>query len=233
MCKLKFIISVLFFCASSILIAQENDFEFWISGSYDHSVSKTIDFKIKQEFRLDDNASRLKKSYTTFRLDFDVNSWLRFQANYRFILNRRSNGLYGHRHRVMADLVLSPISKRFGLSNRVRFQSEVRTLNYSEKYGFSPANSLRNTIKVNYRINRMYRPYADLDLRFLLRDARTPYHVGFDRHRVRVGLEITHARKRTIDVYFLQSLHWNIKDPMQRFALGINYAWGGEGRLTD
>lgn len=234
MCKSKLTIFICLFLWPLFAIAQvEDDFGIWISGSYDQSLTKGIDFKIKQEFRLDENASQLKKSYSTFRLDFDLNAWLRFQANYRFILNQKNNGLFGQRHRVMGDLVLYPLTKRLSLSNRVRFQSEVRTIHYNDKYGFAPANSLRNTIKINYRINRIYRPFADFDLRFLLRDARTPYHTGFDRQRVKLGLEMTLARKRTIDFYLMHSLQHNIKKPKQLFVVGMNYSYGGIGRIVE
>lgn len=234
MCKIKHVVLVAIMWVSAIASAQvEDDFGIWISGSYDHSVTKGIDFKIKQEFRLDENASRLKKSYSTFRLDFNLNEWMRFQANYRFILNQKTNGLFGHRHRLMADLVLYPISRRFTLSNRIRFQSEVRTVHYSDKYGFAPANSLRNTVKINYRINRIYRPFADFDFRFLLRDPRTPYYTGFDRHRIKIGVEMTLARKRALDFYFMHSLHHNIKEPKQLFVVGMNFSFGGIGRIVE
>ena len=234
MCKKNLLLFIGILLFPMLLIAQvENDFGIWISGSYDQSITKGINFKVKQEFRLDENATRLKKSYSTFRIDFDLTNWLRFQANYRFILNQKNNGLFGQRHRVMTDVVFYPISRRFSLSNRIRFQSEVRTLHYSDKYGFAPASSLRNTVKINYRINRFYRPFADFDFRFLLRDARTPYYRGFDRQRVKLGVEMTLARKRSLDVYIMHSLHHNIKKPKQLFVVGANFSFGGIGRILE
>src|SRR5690554_454679 len=170
--KLKYGIAVfVLFCASYASGQVSNDFGVWISGSYDQDIVKDIGFKVKQEFRLDENATRLKKSYTTMSVGFEYIDWVHFQLNYRFILNQKSNGLFGQRHRVMGDVIFRPLNGRFSLSNRVRFQSEIRTINYSEKYGFAPATDIRNTIKASYRINRKDRPHASVEYRLLVQHA--------------------------------------------------------------
>ena len=224
---------VIILCASLASGQVTNDFGVWISGSYSKDIVKDLEFKVKQEFRFDENATRLKKSYSTVAVEFEYIDWVHFQLNYRFILNQKSNGLYGQRHRIMGDVIFRPINGRFSLSNRVRFQSEVRTINYSEEYGFSPASNLRNTIKASYRINRKFKPYVHADFRFLLRDARTPYHTGFDRHRVKAGVDITLARKRVLDLYFMTSRHWNVVEPSQVFVAGVSFSFGGSGRMFD
>lgn len=234
MLKIKFGISILLiFCASLASGQLTNDFGVWISGTYSKDIVKNLEFKAKQEFRLDENATRLKKSYSTVAVEFEHIDWVHFQLNYRFILNQKSNGLFGQRHRVMGDVIFRPINGRFSLSNRVRFESEIRTINYSEKYGFAPASNLRNTIKASYRINRKFKPYAYVDFRFLVRDARTPYHTGFDRHRVKAGVDITLARKRGLDLYFMTSRHWNVLEPSQLFVFGASFSFGGFGRMLD
>ena len=232
--KVRFVISiVLLFCASFVSGQVSNDFGVWISGSYSHDIVKDIEFKAKQEFRFDENATRLKKSYSTVAVGFEYIDWIHFQLNYRFILNQKSNGLFGQRHRIMGDVIFIPINGRFSLSNRVRFQSEIRTINYSEQYGFAPASNLRNTIKASYRINRKFKPYGYVDFRFLVRDARTPYYTGFDRHRVKAGVDITLARKRVLDLYLMTSRHWNVVEPSQVFVVGISFAFGSSGRMFD
>src|SRR5690554_5505913 len=225
------ILAAILFGASFTSAQVSDDFGVWISGAYDQDITKDVTFKIKQEFRFDENVSRLKKSYTTARVGFEYIDWVRFQLNYRFILNQKSNGTFGHRHRLMADVVFRPINRRFSLSNRVRFQSEVRTVNYSERYGFAPATKIRNTIRASYQINRVWKPYVYVDLRFLIRDARNPYHTGFDRDRLRVGVDIALARKRTLDLYLMTSRDWNVIEPAQIFVFGASFSFGGSGRI--
>ena len=227
----------LIFCLVFSLIAISahaqltNDFGVWIAGTFNKDVSKNSDVSIEQEFRFEENSTVLGRSNTTIGLDFELRNWLRFGLNYRFILNRRADGVFGHRHRIMGDLVFKASHQRITFANRSRIQSEVRTINYSEEYGFSPAWDLRNTTKVNYRINRKYEPYLSLDIRFLIRDAREPAFQGLDRHRVRLGVEVLLAQNRVLDFYLMTSRHWNVLEPTQLFVIGMDFNFGSQGLI--
>ncbi len=230
--KIKVGILVLFSCCASFASGQVNtDFGLWIAGSFNKDISKNFDISIEQEFRLEENASELGKSYTTLGIDYELQKWLRLGLNYRFILNKRDDGAFGQRHRLMGDLSVRLRKHRFTITNRVRLQSEIRTINYTAEYGFSPASDLRNTLKINYRVNRKYEPYLTLDARVLLRDARTPYYTGFDRHRIRAGVEILLAQKRVLDLYLMTSRHWNVLEPKHLFVIGMDFTFGSRGFL--
>src|SRR5690606_30326815 len=97
--------------------------------------------------------------------------------------------------------------------------------------GFAPATDLRNTFKINYRLNRKYEPYVSLDARFLLRDARTPYYTGFDRHRIIAGVDILLAQNRSLNVFLMTSRHWNVLEPRQLFVVGMDFTFGSQGFL--
>lgn len=202
-----------------------------MAGSFNKDIARDIDISVEQEFRLEENATVLGKAYTTVALDFELQKWLRLGLNYRFILNRRTEGAFGHRHRMMGDLSVRWRKRRLTFTNRVRLQSEIRTINYTAEYGFSPATDLRNTLKINYRVNRKYEPYLSLDARFLMRDARTPYYRGFDRHRITAGVDIMLAKNRVLDVYLMTSRHWNVLEPSHLFVIGFDFTFGSEGFL--
>lgn len=231
MLNIRIGISVLiFFCASTVSAQVTNDFGVWVAGSFTKDINRDIDFSIEQEFRFAENATQLDKAYTTLGLDFELRKWLRLGLNYRFILNQRSDS-YGQRHRVMGDVAARFRKQRFTVTNRVRLQSEIRTVNYSDQYGFAPATDLRNTFKINYRLNRKYEPYISLDARFLLRDARTPYYTGFDRHRIIAGVDILLAQNRSLNVFLMTSRHWNVLEPRQLFVVGMDFTFGSQGFL--
>lgn len=221
---------MLILCLSVASGQVNNDFGFWIAGSYNKDISRNIDISIEQELRFAENATQLDKAYTTLALDFELRKWLRLGLNYRFILNKGSD-VFGQRHRVMGDISFRYRKQRITLTNRVRLQSEIRTVNYSEEYGFAPATDLRNTLKINYQLNRKFEPYLALDVRFLLRDARTPYYTGFDRHRITAGVDILLAQKRVLDVYLMTSRHWNVLEPSHLFVIGIDFTFGSRGFL--
>lgn len=221
---------LLYFCISVASGQVNNDFGVWLAGSFNKDITRDIDISIEQELRLADNATQLDKAYTTLALDFELRKWLRLGLNYRFILNKRSE-LFGQRHRVMGDVAFRYRRQRLTFTNRVRLQSEIRTVNYSDEYGFAPATDLRNTLKINYRINRKFEPYLSLDARFLMRDARTPYYQGFDRHRIIAGVDIMLAQKRVLDVYLMTSRHWNVLEPSHLFVIGMDFTFGSQGFL--
>lgn len=223
--------SFLFFSTSLVFGQVTNDFGVWIAGSFNKDITRDMDVSIEQELRFAENATELDKAYTTLAIDYELKEWLRLGLNYRFILNKGGDGTFGQRNRLMADVAVRLRRQRFTFTNRLRLQSEVRTINYADKYGFAPATDLRNTFKINYKVNRKYEPYLALDARFLLRDARTPYYTGFDRHRVTAGVDILLARKRVLDVYLMTSRHWNVLEPSHLFVIGMDFTFGSEGFL--
>lgn len=230
--KLQFVIVVLLSACTSFSYGQvTTDFGVWLAGSFNKDITRDLDVSLEQEFRLAENATELGKSYTTLGLDYELKKWLRLGLNYRFILNKSSADLFRHRHRLMGDVAVRLSKQRFTFTNRIRLQSEIRTVNYSDEYGFAPATDLRNTLKINYRINRKYEPYLSLDARFLIRDARTPYYTGFDRHRITAGVDIMLARNRSLDLYLMTSRHWNVLEPTQLFVVGMDFTFGSAGFL--
>lgn len=230
--KLKYLLPILLFGVCFSASAQvEKDFGVRAAVSYNSDLTKDIGLSLKEEIRLEDNATSLAKSYTTLGLDYKLRRWIRFGVNYRFILKKRGDESYGQRHRVMADLKLRTYQHRYTLTYRARIQSEVRTYNYTHEYGFAPTADFRNTFQLKYTINRIYQPYATFDLRFKLRDVRTPDFTGFDRSRFTAGLNIALAQKRELEVYFMTYRHWNTVEPDRVFVIGVEFSFGSRGML--
>lgn len=225
------------FTACLILIGRmavaqvEEDFELRGALSYNSDLTDNIDLSLSQEFRLEDNARTLEKSYTTLGVDYKLRRWIRFGLNYRFILNRHTDGTYGQRHRAMADLVLRAYSHRLTYSYRVRYQTEIKTYNYTQEYGFALASALRNTLKLSYTVNRMYEPYASFDLRILLRDPDEPGFTGIDRTRLVAGVDINLTRNRALEIYFMTYSHYNVGVPDRVYAIGFEFSFGSRGLL--
>lgn len=230
--RLKYLLTSVVFVACLGASAQiEKDFGVRVAVGYNSNLTKDIDFSISEEIRFTDNATSLERSYTTLGLDYELEKWIRFGLNYRFILDKRPDQSYGQRHRIMADLILRTYQKRYTLTYRARFQTEAKTYNYTQEYGFAPASDFRNTFKAAYTINRIYQPFMTLDLRFLLRDANTPYFTGFDRSRFTAGVDIALAQKRELQLYFMTYRHWNTIEPDRVFVIGAEFNFGSRGLL--
>ena len=186
---------------------------------------------VSQEVRMEENSLLMGRTFSQFGLDYKLKKWIRFGLNYRFTLNRRQDGTYGHRHRIMTDLVLRTYQRQFTITFRGRLQSEIKTLNYAREYGFAPAWNFRNTVKVNYRLNRYLEPYINLDLRFLLRDPYEPDFSGVDRTRLVFGTDILLAKGRVLGLFFLTNQYWNIDDGRKIYVFGVEFSFGSDRPL--
>jgi hypothetical protein len=208
-----------------------DDFGIWATVAYNKDVNKRIDLSFYQEVRMQEYGLVVGRTFSNFGIDYKAKRWLRFGGNYRFILDRRRDGSYGHRHRIMGDALLRGTKRRLIFTYRARLQWEVRTLNYDTEFAQIPEWDFRNTLKINYRINRMYRPYLTLDARFLIQNPREPYHMGFDRHRITVGVDIELNRTQVLGLFFLTGRHWNTLDGTRLFVIGTEFTFGSDRPL--
>lgn len=226
------IIFLLFSAVAGNLFTQPvQDFGVWASVGYGRDISDKFDISISQEVRMEENALLVGRTFSQFGLDYKIKRWIRLGLNYRFSLNRRQDGTYGHRHRIMTDLVLRTYQRRFTITYRARLQSEIRTLNYPREFGFTPVWDFRNTLKVNYRLNRFIEPYVNLDLRFLLKDPGEPRFSGVDRTRIVVGADMLLAEGRVLGLFFLSNQYWNIDDGRRIYVIGIEFNFGDDRPL--
>lgn len=229
---LKFIILFFFSLSVGTLFSQPiKDFGVWASVGYGKDISDKFDISISQEVRMEENALLMGRTFTQFGLDYKLERWIRFGLNYRFSLNRRGNGTYGHRHRIMTDLVLRTYQGQFTITYRGRLQSEIRTWNYPREFGFAPIWDFRNTLKINYRLNRFLEPYVNLDLRFLLRDPDEPRFSGVDRTRLVVGADLLLAEGKVLGLFFLTNQYWNIDDGRRIYVIGMEFNFGDDRPL--
>jgi len=223
-----YLILVLIFSAPIVSSGQGvvKDFETRAGVGYGVDISKKIDFTASHELRIGENSTLIRRSLTTLGLDYKLVSWLRFGINYRAGLNRKGDGTYGMRHRFMGDVVLRENWERFTFTNRIRFQQEYRTINYTSDIRGIPYSDLRNTIKINYRINQQYRPYVSYDIRFLFREPGRSVDPFQDRIRYVVGLDTEFSKTSSLGIYFMYSGETNVVEPVQRYIIGLEYNFG-------
>jgi hypothetical protein len=214
--------------------AQEvKDFGLWGTISYGAEINDDIDFSIEQEVRMQQNATTPGVIFTSLGMDYRLSRAFQLGLNYRFILNDRERGIYGHRHRAMLDLQYREIYRQWTFAYRARGQSEIRTRNYADEYGYAPTLDIRNTVKTVYRLNRRFELYASFDLRVLWRDPRTPDYRGIDRFRYRLGTDILVAREQSIGVFIQHQREINIPRPEVEFMIGLEYKFGSRRQLME
>lgn len=209
------------------------DFGVWGTVSYGSDINDDLDFSIDQEFRMEDNSRVLGVMFTNLGIDYRINRYFQVGFNYRFVLNRRTTGIYGHRHRTMLDLQVRKRYRQWTFAYRARGQWEVRTWNYANEFGFAPTTDLRNTFKTIYRLNRQFEFYVSFDLRILYRDPRIPDFRGIDRYRYRLGMDVLLAREKSLGIFFQHQREVNIPNREVEFTIGLEYKFGSRRPLMD
>lgn len=227
------IFSFLFISGFSAFAQEVRDFGIWGTIAYGTDITKDLDVTIEQEVRMEQNATTPGVIFTNLGLDYRVVDKFMVGVNYRFILNDRPDGVYGHRHRVMLDLQYRERSQQWTFAYRARGQSEVRTINYSDEFGFSPTLDLRNTLKTVYKLNRRYSLYASFDLRVLWSDPRVPDFRGIDRFRYRLGTDILVKREQSFGVFIQHQRELNVLSPEVEFMIGLEYKFGSRRPLME
>jgi hypothetical protein len=212
--------------------AQESrDFGLWGTLAYGADLTDNIDLSIEQEVRMEQNATKAGVIFTSLGLDYRLTRKFQAGLNYRFILNDRADGSYGHRHRIMVDLQVREQYQQWTFAYRARGQSEVRTVNYTNEFGFSPTADLRNTFKTVYQLNRQYEVYFSFDLRVLWRDARIPEYRGVDRLRYRLGTDILVRRDQSFGIFIQHQRELNVAEREVEFMIGLEYKFGSRRPL--
>jgi len=228
----RFILFLFLLLVSSFSLAQESrDFGLWGTIAYGADITDNIDLSIEQEVRMEQNATKAGVVFTSLGLDYRLTRKFQVGLNYRFILNDRANGSYGHRHRIMLDAQVRERYQQWTFAYRARGQSEVRTVNYNNEFGFSPTTDLRNTLKTVYQLNRQYELYFSFDLRLLWRDARVPDYRGIDRLRYRLGTDILVRRDQSFGIFIQHQRELNVAERDVEFMIGLEYKFGSRRPL--
>ena len=229
----KFFVLLFILISTKGFTQEVRDFGIWGTIAYGAEITKNLDFSIEQEVRMEQNATTPGVIFTNLGVDYSVLEQFQIGFNYRFLLNDRPDGVYGHRHRIMLDLQVRERYQQWTFAYRARGQSEVRTFNYSNELGLAPTLDLRNTIKTVYRLNRRFDIYASFDLRMLVRDARVPDYTAIDRFRYRLGTDILVKRDQSLGLFIQHQREVDVQNPEVEFTIGVEFKFGGRRRLME
>lgn len=201
------------------------DFGVWVSGEYETELFKDFELEVEQEFRFEDNSRQLGRMHTNIGLEYKLAYPLRIGANYRFILNRRDNDLFGHRHRGTVDLTFRHRMRQWRFSYRARMQWEVRGWNYTNETGLVPSRKFRNKFELQYQIDRRLAAFVDVNIRVLAFDPNEPGYSGINRYRYRAGIEWLTAEYRTVTLFFLHDRDINVVSPAHEYVVGVSFGF--------
>ena len=212
------------------------DLESWIAvGGQKKFLDNKLTVGLQQQFRLDNNTSRLSQFFTTLEADYEVYKNLKLGAGYRFIKDRNGKNGYVTEHRFNLDASYSKKFDRLRAGARIRYQRRSNAL-----YTQFPTTKYRLRLKLNYNIpNWKFDPffsteffYAKENLSYGYVDDVTEENpiTGLQKYRLQIGTSRKTGKLGEVKVFYMLEHQFsdygtNFGVPINWNVFGINYTF--------
>lgn len=220
--KTIFFILVLPFLSYS---QNNEDAGLWTTLSFQKELSKNTFISYDQEFRLKENFSRLNLFYSNLGFGYKFNKSFKAEISYRGIQKLMLDNSFSYRHRFMSDLTHKIKYNRIIISNRIRYQAEVRDYLTSDDGKF-PEQYLRFKSELKIDLDKKMTPYFSSELRYQIHVPKGK-NAYFDNtiHRIRniVGIDFKINDTNTFGLYYLIQNEFNISNPENNYIVGVQY----------
>ncbi|MEA3494662.1 MAG: DUF2490 domain-containing protein [Bacteroidota bacterium] len=220
--KVLLIITIVLFSFSSKLFSQEKDFSLWSEIQFEVELIEDFKFCISEEFRFDENISRIDKYYTNLGFKYRIIKQIRVAVYYRFLQKQELNSSYSSRNKFFSDIKLEKDINRFEISFRSRYQTKY-TDYFSSENGNIPANKWRNKLNIDYDIkNSPIKPFLSSEIFY-----QTNNNEGnrIDELRFKAGMDIGINEHQEIEFSYILSKEINVKNPLTNNIFSVEYSF--------
>lgn len=191
---------------------QRRDVQLWTSVSINQRIGQKWQWKLRQDFRMDNNISQKKNIFTQAEIRYRLNDNMKIGGLYRYS-NRRED--QADRHRIGFKYYYRYEWNRFQLNYRFYYQHEIQPNRLAE-------NILRNRITINYNFKKSkFDPFIAVEQFFRL------HHRVNDTRAMRytAGIDVALSKKLDLVLYYRYQMQVNRRDPlyMDIFGFKLNY----------
>lgn len=200
--------------------AQTEDFGAWFGFNLEKEI-KDWTFSVGEELRTTDAISDFYGSYTSLGIDYSPFKHLKFGTSYQFILyNDTEYDDIQPRHRLNFQTTGDLKWNNFKFSLRERLQMTFK--DESERdYKMNPKTRWRNRLEVEYNIPKSkFTPAFSVESYYQLNN---PDGNKFDGIRYKLTGAYKINKRNKLEVYAQYDNEINVKDPVDRTVLGIEY----------
>jgi hypothetical protein len=220
------ILALLFIFPLLSIAQQREDMRFWATASYTKDLGDKWAVSLDNEARWENNASRLGRYFIEPGIRYNVSDLFRVQLQYRFIRDF-SDRWWGNRQRVSLDAIFRIKQTRWKYIIRTRFQYEQNGYGYFDDTFNVPELYIRQSAKINYKINRFWEPFVSAEGRVLVQDDAVPSFIGVDRFRLKAGTDYNLSRKLTLGAFVMMQQEINRPKNDRLTVLGLEITWNG------
>lgn len=234
-------ISIFLVVISVNLKAQDStltrDLESWLAlGAQKKILDDKLTFGIQQQFRLDNNISRLYQYFTNLEADYKVYKKIKVGVGVRFIKSGNKKDSCLSEHRFNGDISYShKIIDRLKIEERFRYQ--YRSNDQYPEYGTS---KYRFRAKLNYNIKKWkFDPYLVSEIfytketiafNYIDEVTETTTYSKFQKYRVQLGTTVKTGDVGRVKVFYMlehqfKTYGTNYNIPINWHIIGINYTF--------
>lgn len=197
------------------------DLELWSGVEIEKTLFTDWKVSLRQEARFKKDISELNNIFTQFGLAYQLNKNFSLAGNYRYILNKKSDGDLINQSRYSLNLTYKGKLKHISVYYRLKYQKEVesmRLFNLREPY----ERYLRHRISVRYTDIKKIKPYISAELFQGYAFAEFP---GYDQIRFLAGVKI--SPKEIGSFYLSYGLERELYDllPYTNYILKFKYTY--------
>ena len=184
--------------------------ESWTSIGFERKLTSLLKLELKQELKLEDQASTFKQTLSEISFSYQVFDGLRIQIPYRYstyedkIKQRLS---FGGSYRYS----FKPMSLKY----RIRFQRTIEE-------GEIPEDLIRNKFTIEYKLDKNIEPYVSSELFH----SYSEDPVQFDEYRISLGLTIDIMERSSIKIFYIfkkEDLNKSAPDEIGVFGLAYSF----------
>jgi hypothetical protein len=191
---------------------QNRDVQLWTSISVKQRIGRKWNWKLRQDFRMDNYISQKKNIFTQAEIKYEINDRMKIGGLYRYS-NRREDQT--DRHRFGFKYYYRYEWNRFQANYRFYYQHEIEPNELAE-------NMLRNRISINYDFKKSkFDPFVAVEHFFRI------HHQGNDTRAMRytAGFDIELSKKLDLVLYYRHQRQANRRDPLfaDIFGFKLNF----------
>jgi len=221
---IRHIFSVLLLFSASLLVAQsdfEDDAALWLNFYFEKKLTDNLDAHVEFKNRFNNNVSDYGLGALFGGFSYEINKYIKAEAEYGWGKTRNINGTYSNRHRGNLSLTFKKKFGAFSVSYRNLVQIRMRDI-YNSENGTVPVYMNRNKLTLKYEINKRITAYAYEELYLPFYQVRNK---GLSRSRSAAGIEYVMTKKITLEGYFLLQHELNAFNKTNRdFIYGLTYS---------
>lgn len=213
--------AIVLLTAGQPLLSQVSDAALWTSVNIEKKINQRISIGLSNEFRFNENISKLGTLYNDLGVGYRFNKNLRLSVNYRFVNKRLLDDSYSQRHRFYADLTAKKKFSPVECIVRLRFQQQYKDMYVSED-GLVPDFYFRPKLSLKYLGFNKLEPFISYEAFFPLWSVTPDIPDG---HRFSVGIDYSFDRRNSIE--FFGAYNLELGNPLKQtdYIAGVGYSF--------